>query len=240
MQIGGTTHIFMIIASIIFLVVLMFIVSKLHKRGQNIVFFAIVLICMAGIFYLHGTHYGTSLDIVNLLKQQLQVCNFNFILLPLCLIPKNELARQYLFYFSLFCALSTFVAYPSSIENSYWYQKECLNFWIDHLLIVALPLTFIASKRFKPQKEYIFKVMLCIFIYYSIAFLGNLILDGFDFSNLVHNYSYTMNAGAVMILQPLYDLISIPFVYLLPLVPFMYMFFWLLAYLFRNYKVKKY
>ena len=101
MNIGGTAHILMLIASLIIVIGLMFLVSRISYKWQCVIIHSLVLLGMFGIAFLHLTHYGTTLDFKNFFEQMFQVCNFNFILLPLCLIKKNELARQYLFFFSI-------------------------------------------------------------------------------------------------------------------------------------------
>ena len=192
--------------------------------------------CVFGIFFLHGTRYFTDFTLDNLLIQQLQVCNFNFILLPLCMFKRNELARQYLFFFSMPMALSTFVSYPGDVESSMWYSVVCLTFWVNHFLIVMVPLLMLATHRFKPRLEYVPKVILCIFAYFAIAFIGNYILNGFAIDG-AHNHSYTMGAGSIMLLKPIWEIIPIPFVYLLPVAPLLFLLYLLIAKLMKNYRV---
>ena len=236
MTIGGSAHILMLILTILITIILMIIVSHSNKLIQDIIIISVAILGCVGIFFLHGTHRGTQFDILNLLKQMLQVCNFNFILLPLCLFKRNELCRQYLFFFSMPAALSTFVAYPSDVANSTWNSIVCLNFWIDHACIVIVPLLMIASKRFKPDLKYVPKVLMCVFAYFLFAFLGDWMLNNFSFENINYNYSYTMHDDGIMVLKPIYKLIPIPFVYLLPLLILLYFIFWIEAYLFRNFK----
>lgn len=238
MTIGGLAHIMMLIATIVIIVAMMIVVSKVSYKCQCVMIYSAVGLCMLGIMFLHLTHYGTSIDFKNFFEQMFQVCNFNFILLPLCLIRKNELARQYLFYFSMFAAMSTFVAYPSDVENSMWYSVVTLNFWLDHMLVVAVPLMMISARWFKPQKKYVLWVVLCLVVYFGVAFFANFAFNGWQI-NGSHNHSYTMNDGGIMILKPLFKLIPIPYVYLLPLlIPFAAAFY-LLAYLFKDYKIKE-
>ena len=236
MTIGGTAHIIMVLVSVLIVVSLMFVISKVSYKTQCVMIYSAVFLCMFGILFLHLTHYGTQLDFENFFIQMFQVCNFNFILLPLCLIKKNELGRQYLFYFSMPCAMSTFVSYVSDVENSMWYSIVTLNFWIDHLLITLVPLLMISARWFKPQKKYISWVCLCIFIYFGVCFIANLGLNGWQIAGS-HNHSYTMMPGGIMILEPLYKLIPVPFVYLIPLLPIFALIFYLVALCFKNYKV---
>lgn len=236
MAIGGVAHITMILLSICVGMFFFFTVKHANERMQNIIIVTLICVCVMGVFFLHGTHYGTMLDLKNLFVQMLQVCNFNFILLPLCLFKRNELARQYLFFFSMPMALSTFVSYPSDIEESMWYSIKCLTFWINHFLIVLIPFLMIAARKFKPRKEYVYKVVVCIFCYFSAAFIGNYALNGFSLEG-PHNHSYTMESGSIMLLKPIYNLIPIPFVYLLPIAPVLFLFYWGITKLFQNYQI---
>jgi len=237
MTIGGSAHLLMVISSFIIGFILFFVVRKSNEKVQNIIIGISIVVCVIGIFFLHGTHYGTALDFKNLLVQMFQVCNFNLILLPFCLFKRNELARQYLFFFSMPMALSTFVSYPSDIEGSMWYSIVCLTFWINHYLIVMIPLMMLATKRFKPRKEYIFKVIICVFMYFLAAFIANYILNDFSIVG-PHNHSYTMGAGGIMLLKPMYKLMPIPFIYLLPLLPMLLLLYFLVARLFENFQIK--
>ena len=235
MTIGGTAHILMVLASIVVVVVLMLIISHVSYKWQCVMIYSAVIVCMIGIMFLHLTHYGKSLDFKNFFVQMFQVCNFNFILLPLCLIKKNELARQYLFYFSMPCALSTFVTYVSDVENSMWYSVVTLNFWIDHLLVVLVPLLMIAARWMKPQKKYVLWVCLCVLAYFGVCFFANYALNGVSISG-PHNHSYTMSPDGIMVLVPLFKLIPIPFIYLLPMLPVCGILFYLVALCFTKYK----
>ena len=234
MTIGGTAHILWVIASIITITVCCFVVRKVSYKWQCVMICSCVGICMVGILFLHLTHYGKSLDFANFFQQMFQVCNFNFVLLPLCLIKKNELARQYLFYFSMFAAMSTFVTYTSDVEGSMWYSIVTINFWVDHLMVVLVCLMMVSAGWFKPRKEYVFKVCLCLLAYFGVCFFANFAFNGWSISG-PHNHSYTMSSGSIMILEPLYKLIPIPFVYLLPLFPIFMGLFYLLAFFFKKY-----
>lgn len=236
MTIGGTAHISMLIASLVLSLFLFWFVAKSKEKVQYIMITIVGLIAVVGIFFLHGTHYFTKLDFYNLGKQMFQVCNFNFLLIPLALFQKNELARQYLFYFSMPAALSSFVTYPSDVENSTWNSVIALTFWINHLCIALTPILILAAKKFKPNVSYIPKVLLCILLYFGAAFFVNFALNGWQIDGS-NNLSYTMNSGSIMILQPLYKLISIPYVYLLPLVPVITFIYYLVAWVFKKYNL---
>lgn len=235
MTVGGVAYFCMLAASVLVTVLLYLWIRHADEKQQNIILVTVAAIGTVGIFCMHATHTFTAWEFDNLAIQMLQVCNFNFILLPLCLIKKCELARQYMI-FSAIAAASALVAYPGDIEASMWYELRTLNYWTDHLIVTMFPVLLYATGRFKPRREYVGKVLVALFCYFLIAFVGNYLLNGCSFDGH-HNHSYTMRSGSVMILKPLYALIPVPFVYLLPLAPFVYLLFWLLARLFRRHQV---
>lgn len=239
MTIGGTAHIMMVVVSIILIVGLCVLVARVSYKWQCVIIHSSVVLCMAGILFLHLTRYGTTLDFKNFFEQIFQVCNFNFILLPLCLIKKNELARQYLFYFSMFAAMSTFVSYTSDVEDSMWYSVIALNFWLDHFLVIAITFMMISARWFKPRKEYILPVIMTMILYFLSAFVANYLFNGCMITG-AHNHSYTMDPDDIMILNPMFKLIPIPFVYLLPFAPILAVLFYLLSLIFRKYEVKEF
>ena len=92
MELGGTAHILMVLASIIIGVSLFLIVKHSSRKVQNIIIYLAASMCVFGIFFLHGTRYFTDITLDNLLIQQLQVCNFNFILRK---FQRNNVNLQY-------------------------------------------------------------------------------------------------------------------------------------------------
>ena len=138
----STTHIIFLIAVVIFLAGSMWLVSKLNRRWQNVMFILGALLCAGGIFYRYGMGLSWEGGITwkTLALEMLQVCNFNFILVLLMLIPRFELARQYGIFFSMFAASTTLFSLSSSWKNLQWYDIQIMNSLINHVLIIALPL----------------------------------------------------------------------------------------------------
>ncbi len=118
MKIGGTSHLLMVLAILLIIAGLMIIVYKSNKIVQNIIITSVAVLGTVGIFFLHGTHYGTRLDLKNLGMQMFQVCNFNFILLPLCLFKKKWTCKTILI----------FLFYASGLINIRYIPKRCGKF----------------------------------------------------------------------------------------------------------------
>ena len=60
MTLFGLPHIIMIIVTIIVIAVLMIIIAHIPRMWQDLMLYGAVVICMAGIVFLHMTDYGTN------------------------------------------------------------------------------------------------------------------------------------------------------------------------------------
>ena len=239
----STTHFIFLAVVVVFYVVSMWIISKLNRKWQNVAFVLCALLCAGGIFYRYGMGLSLEGGITwsTLAKEMLQVCNFNFILVLLMLIPKFEFARQYAVFFSMFAASTTLVSLSSSWKNLEWYDIQIMNSLINHVLIIALPLWMVAARRLKPRKEYIWKVSLGVFVYMTaVAIIVTALMKNGVLTEPNPHYSFIYDTYGVGALEMLWKLIPYPYFYLLPLAPFMVGFFYLLAWAFRKYKVTKY
>lgn len=242
MPVWSLTHFIYLTVTIIFLIATMYLVSKLNKKGQNIMFIVGACICSFGIFF----RYGMGLSLEGkitwevFLMQLLQVCNFNAVLVILMLVPKLEIARQYSFYFSMFAAATTFFSISRSFANVEWYNISLVNSWINHVFAVALPLWMFASRRLKPQKKYILPVLGLVFVYFTISYAISEILMSEGIITVETSFSFIYDTMKVWLLDLCYSIIPYPYFYLYPILPMLFGFFWLLARLCKKYKVEEF
>lgn len=237
------THLILLMVTVAFIAATMFAASKLSHRGQNVLFVLGAFLCAGGIFWRYAM--GMTLSFANLCwdtltMQMLQVCNFNFLLVLLMLVPKFELARQYSFMFSMFAAATVMLSIPKRFADGPWYDPDFLNFWLNHVLAIALPLWMMAAGRLKPQKKHILPVAGCVVAYFLVVYACSEWLMDAGKLALEDTFSYVYNPEGVGLLEWLYKLIPVPCFYLAPLIPAMLAFFWALAWMFRNYNVKPY
>lgn len=232
----GKEHIVMLLATVIFLISTCIAVRKMNYRWQNVTFGIAAVFCAGGIFYRYalGLSFNNGINLKTLALQMLQVCNFNFILVFLMLIPKMEIARQYSVYFSMFAAMTTFVSVSPSWANYDWYSPTVLNSWLNHLFAVALPLWMLSSGRLKPQKKYILPVAVCVFVYFTAVYLCSEVLIFNGVITQANSYSFIYNTDQIPLFVFLQNLIPYPYFYLYPLFPFMIGFFWILSKLFKK------
>ncbi|MBR7116626.1 MAG: YwaF family protein [Clostridia bacterium] len=229
MTTGSITHICFFVATATFLVLSSIAVSKLSEKWQNIVFIIAAVLGTCGIFFRYAMNlsFAEGLHPSALLVQMLQVCNFNFLLLPLMLIPGCEIARQYSVYFSMFAATTTFFSVPSALMTYEWYDISVLNFWFNHIFAVALPIWMMASGRLRPKRSYIPAVSGSVFTYFGLVYLITEALVNNGILPEGSNYSYVYDPKGLPLLTQLYKAIGQPFVYLLPVFLIMLVFFYL-------------
>lgn len=240
MTLFSFTHIIFLLVTIVFILSTMYLITKLNRKWQNIMFIFAVIICSGGIFFRYAMGLGFhKINIETLLIQMLQVCNFNFILVPLMLIKKNEIARQYSFMFSMFAASTTLFALSKDWANLNWYDINIINSWLNHTFAIALPLWMFSARLLKPKKEYILKITIMVIIYFILSFIIQELLKATSdiYSSL--NLSFIYGDKSIFVFEYLYKTIKLPCFYLIPLIPFMILFFIGLTKIFNNYKLRE-
>lgn len=219
MSSGSTTHIIFLLITIAYYVASCLIIRKLPEKVQNIIFIVIAFLCASGIFYRYGLNYFKGFTPKTLGMQMLQVCNFNMILVALMLVPKFELARQYSFMFSMFAAATALLSISSSWKNLAWSDPIIMNSWLNHTFAISLPLLMLSTGRFRPQKKYIWPVVACFVLYFTVSFLIQKILINNEILNINNSYSFIFRTEGVGLLDYLYKLIPHAYFYLLPILP---------------------
>lgn len=237
-----STHLYFLIITVAFLALSAIAVSKMPRRWQNVMFYFAAFMCAGGIFFRYGMNlsFGSGFHFDTLATQMMQVCNFNFILVILMLIPRFELARQYSVFFSAAAACTTFVSVSSAWANHNWYDLTVLNSWINHVFAVALPLWMVAARRLKPKKQYIWQVAGLVFIYFTVSYILCYCLMYAGVLPEGTSFSFLFDTGKIGLLQMLWDLIPKPYFYLYPLMLLMVAFFWVWSRAFKNYKTETY
>ena len=231
MTVGSPQHIILFLATAAFTVFSCIAVAKMPRKWQNIMIVASVLTCMGAIFYRFamGLSLEGKLNIKNLLMEQMQVCNFNFILLPLMLIPKFKLARQYSIYFSMFAASTTLVALNNAWGGANWYEPIVFNSWLYHSLAIICPLWMFAAGRLRPERKYILPVSGCVFGYFTLVYAISEILKSAGIMAENKSYSYIYNTDGIPILSTFHKWINVPYWHLIPAFFIVVAFFCLLS-----------
>lgn len=237
-----TTHLIFLAVTAAFFALSMYFVARLPRFWQNLMFVFAALMVVGGVFFRYGM--GMTLEGAvswrTLALQMLQVCNFNLILVVLMLVPRFELARQYSVFFSMFAASTTLVSIPNVWANYSCFHPEVLNSWCNHVFAMALPLWMIAARRLKPRKEYILPVGGCVLGYFAAVAAVSALLIKFGILTVETSHSFVFKTDGIGVFEMLWDLIPIPFVYLIPLLVPMFAVFVLWAWAFRNYKTERY
>lgn len=235
---GDFTHVCMLAVTFIWFVFGFFAMRKVGRRVQNAVFILLTLLCSGEIFFRYAMGLRPTLHFQwqTFAMQLMQVCNFNFVLLPLMLVPKFELARQYSVMFSMLCAATPFFSPPAAWAGLPWYDLQILNSWLNHACAISLPLFMLSARRLKPQKAYALPVTIAVFFYFTAVAIICYPLIDFGILTAETSFSYVFKQDGILIFQLLYRLIPYPYFYLYPLLPVLYFFFRLYARMMRRYR----
>lgn len=232
----------MFLCTVAFIALSMWAVSKMSRRWQNVMFVLCAFAVSAAIFYRFamGLTWEGGITLKPLLYELLQVCNFNFILVWLMLIPRFELARQYSVYFSMFAASTTLFALHSNWATLPWHATTVFNSWFYHAGVVILTLWMVAARRLKPRRDYIWKVTLCVIGYFTLVAIITPVLWKYGIIPETESFSYIFDTDGIGAFEFFYNILPKPYFYLYLIVPLMVAFFYGLAWLFGKYRVERY
>ncbi len=235
----STTHIIFLTATIGFLVLSAYVVSKLAPRTQNLLFLLAALGCAAGIFSLYGVN-GSDFTPGVLGMNMLQVPAFNLILVLFMMIPRFELARQYGVMFSMFATFAYLVFIPEKWASLSWSDPTVWVFWLSNLCAIALPVWMVAARCLKPRREYISWVLGCVFLFFSVSYMATIALNTMGILAPENSFALFSQPANCPLLALLYAKIPHAYFYLWPLIPALYIFFRLYCLPFRKYGVDPY
>ena len=149
----------------------------------------------------------------------LELCNIGAFVLPFTVLFKKRFLFVFSFYINLIGALLAFILVPDALHQRFFFHPQFLDFFIIHANLIAIPFAMIACGWYKFRfKDALFATTL-FYILGLILLVINLFLDAISWPGDHTNYLFIMGPRGFPILNELYDLIAIPFLYLLPLVP---------------------
>ncbi len=153
----------------------------------------------------------------------LQLCNINLILIPIALKTRNKLLCNYLYYMSIWGAYAAVAVFDTYFLGRSSVSFIVVAYFVYHGIIAVTPILMAKEGLFSPEKQMISKsiflllgfglAMLCVNLFFrSTGICPNA------------NYFYTMGMEGNPILGKLMEIIPIPFLYSLPLMPVIYLF----------------
>lgn len=233
-------HISALALTLLFFIASSYLVSKMNRFFSWLMIALAAIAASLGIFYRYALALGAvdTPDFKQLSLQMLQVCGFNFILLPLCLIPGFRLARQYAVFFSMLAAASTLFSPPGDWAGLEWYDMFVFNSWFNHVFAVAAPLWLIASRREKPELKYVPWVSLSVLLYFSTSAAIQSYLIGEGIISEKNSFSFIYNTLGVPFFDFFYSLIPHPYFYLLPIWVIVTALFLVAALIFKPFRLR--
>lgn len=228
----GIAHFLVLFFAIIFIVAGCIFLPKLKPKYQNAFFWLFALSCTFVIlwrFIIYYEHY--SIDV--LFRITLQVCNFNYFILPLACIKKFKFVKHYLFFTQAQGALFMFFAGDGFVASAKVYDLGTITYWYYHWVPIAFPIFMIACKQFYPERKYILPNFVATLGYYYIVTIGNNHLMKHRGYDIISTFSNTYQTSGNSILSALYAFLPVPTLYLVPVFLFCLINCYIVTYIFE-------
>jgi hypothetical integral membrane protein (TIGR02206 family) len=149
----------------------------------------------------------------------LELCNIGAFVLPFTVFFKKRFLFVFSFFINFIGAVLAFILIPDALHQRFFLHPQFLDFFIIHVNLIAIPFVMVACRWYKLRfKDAIFATTL-FYALGLILLVINLLLETINWPGDHTNYLFIMGPRGFPILIQLYDLISIPFVYLLPVLP---------------------
>lgn len=233
----GYAHYLVLFLGVALIVLGCIFLPRLKKKYQLLTFWFLAISTTFVILWRFIIHYEqTTIDV--LFRLTLQVCNFNFLILPLACIRKFKFPKHYLLFVQALGALFMFFAGDGFKTSGKIYDFDIITYWYYHWVPIALPIFMIACKEFTPKRKYIIPTFLALLGYFYLVTVGNSHLmahRGYNISNTYSSVFYSENSS---LLSALYDFIPVPMLYLLPIFLFSLVNSYIITYIFELVKDK--
>ena len=229
----GVAHLIVIFLSVLFIVLGCIFIPKLKPKTQKLIFWILALsTSFVIIFRFVFLYQDYNIDVI--FKLTLQLCNFNFIVLPLACFSKFKLARHYLLFVQFAGAFLMYFFYDKYLEASSLFDLQTITYWYYHLIPIALPIFMIASKRFKPEFKYVIPTFISMLSYFYVVTVGNSHLMKHKGYSPINTFSSVFFTNENPILEALYDFLPVPMLYLVPIFLYLLLIWYFVCYLFKN------
>jgi len=148
----------------------------------------------------------------------LQLCNINMFLIPLGALTKNRGIMGFSFFMAPFGAIMAILC-PEPAFNGYSILLSRMwGFYLTHFMIIISGLLLRTLKLYKPEIKDLPKVFLTIAILGGVITGVNYLIRGLGLCGFA-NYFFTMGDGGIGLLAFFWNLVKVPYFYLIPAFP---------------------
>ncbi|MCL2846669.1 MAG: YwaF family protein [Firmicutes bacterium] len=154
----------------------------------------------------------------------LELCHFGLFILMFAAIFRKRWLFVFAIYVNVFWAAFAFLAFPRGymypVETNPLGQWMFYDFFIIHTLLIALPIAFIVCGWYRPKLRDALPAAIMLLLTGLGVYIISVIFNHIElFTHGLANYMYTVYPSGQPILQWIFDIIPIPFVFGLPLIP---------------------
>lgn len=167
------------------------------------------------------------------LEMPLHLCNINIFIISIGVLIKNK----YLLTFGgivgpLGALMALTFPYPNFFDNSIFLLRN-IGYYGTHLVIILMGLLIFGFGFIKPELKNLKCLVICSTCLSLFIFLLNLLFRWISGSDV--NYFYTMHPNGISILEVFWNLIPVPYLYLLPAILLLVVYFFVVFGLYKAY-----
>ena len=214
-------HFLLIALAVAYTIGLFFVLRRRSKKTQFIVLFSISILSVL----LFSLRWRILFNDSNLSPGQyggllpLELCNIGAFVLPFTVYFKKRFLFVFSFFLNFLGAVLAFLLIPDALHERFFLHPQFLDFFIIHVNLIAVPFAMVACGWYKLRlKDSIFAATM-FYIMGAILLIINLFLAAVNWPGDHTNYVFIMGPKGFPVLQQLFDLIPVPLLYILPLLP---------------------
>ncbi|MCL2364220.1 MAG: YwaF family protein [Defluviitaleaceae bacterium] len=149
----------------------------------------------------------------------LELCNIGAFVLPFTVYFKKRFLFVFSFFLNLLGAVLALLLIPEAIHQRFFLHPQFLDFFIIHVNLVAIPFAMVACGWYKLRLKDSVLAVTMFYILGAILLVINLFLAAVNWPGDHTNYLFVMGPRDFPVLDQLFNLIPIPLLYLVPLIP---------------------
>ena len=146
------------------------------RRERLLVFFTWALPCVYmlrfTVFLLLDLFVEPQMSLLDRLPFHL--CSLNAIIMPIGIMSKNKILLNYMYAISLPGAAAAMLTPAMSYYGRYFYLSwQVVFFYLDHAIIVIIPILAVVCRVFRPDVKYLPRVMMLFLPYTAAIYIAN-------------------------------------------------------------------
>lgn len=185
---GNGWYFFYIILAALFVAGLYLILRNRTQKTQKTVLFLLSFANFLFHFlkYFGSIYYGTEKGMRELFF--ITICSSTIAFTPFAILSKSGAGKDYVFYLGIIGGLSALFIPTEAIAADSAFSFLAVRFYIQHTLLIAIPLVAVSLKLYKPNYKNIWKMPALAFFAFGFIMINHIIGYELGFLNVYDDF----------------------------------------------------